>query len=366
MTALLLAFVLAAGSDVEDEHAQLEARLAAEKAAFEAIGDEKKDLLSLLDTLERLARESNQRAQALERSVARVSRQVGEARAEAELSQQELLAQQRAIAPRLFKLYRIQKQDSLAALLSAGDFAQLIKRQRALETLVASDARDLEALSTFAQWQKRRARRLERLEATGQRYLRALRSEQAVGQARLSRFKDLLSSITAEQNRMSRVIAELEQSEKELAGMVNDLQGAVGASGFRARRGQLPYPTKGLVEVGFGKVVNPRFNTVTVQKGIDIRAGEGSEVRSISSGTVVYAGWLKGYGNLVIVDHGSNYHSLYAHLANSQVEVGTVVEEGEAIGQVGDTGSLKGPYLYFEIRKSGQAVDPLPWLKSEE
>ena len=148
--------------------------------------------------------------------------------------------------------------------------------------------------------------------------------------------------------------------------MVNDLQSTVGSSGFRARKGQLSFPTKGLVEVGFGKVVNPRFNTVTVQKGIDIRAGEGTEVHTIGAGTVVYAGWLKGYGNLVIVDHGSNYHSLYAHLANSQVEVGNAVEEGEALGQVGDTGSLKGSYLYFEIRKAGQAVDPLPWLKPEE
>ena len=103
-----------------------------------------------------------------------------------------------------------------------------------------------------------------------------------------------------------------------------------------------------------------------MQKGIDIRAAEGAEVRTIGTGSVVFSGWLKGYGNLVIVDHGSNFHSLYAHLSNSQVDVGNEVEEGEVIGQVGDTGSLKGSYLYFEIRKGGQAVDPLPWLKPEE
>jgi len=364
-SALLLALVLTAG-DVEDEHAELEARLAAEKTAFDAIGDEKKDLLTLLDTLERLARESTQRAAQLERNVSRVTKQVAEARKDAEVVQLELVAQQRRIAPRLFTLYRLQKQDSLAVLLSAGDFASLIKRQRAFGTLVASDVRELDELAVFASWQRRQARRLERLEATGQRYLRALRTEQAVGQARLVRFKDLLASVSAEQNRMSRVIAELEQTEKELAGMVSDMQSTVGTSGFRARKGQLPFPTKGMVEVGFGKIVNPRFNTVTVQKGLDIRAGEGAQVQSVGTGTVVFAGWLKGYGNLVIVDHGGNFHSLYAHLANMQVEVGNAVEEGEAIGQVGDTGSLKGSFLYFEIRKGGQAVDPLPWLKPEE
>ena len=366
MTALLLALLLHAGSDVEEEHAQLEARLAAEKAAFDAIGDEKKDLLSLLDTLERLARESAQRAAALERNVARVTRQVAESRKEAAVVQAELLAQQRRIAPRLVTLYRLQKQDSLGVLLSAGDFATLIKRQRAYQTLVRSDVRELDELAVFSAWERRRAKRLERLEATGQRYLRALRTEQAVSQVRLARLKDLLASVSAEHNRMSRLIAELEQTEKELAGMVNDMQSTVGSSGFRARKGKLPYPTTGIVEVGFGKIVNPRFNTVTVQKGIDIRAAEGSEVRSIGTGSVVFAGWLKGYGNLVIVDHGSNFHSLYAHLSNSQVDVGNEVEEGETIGQVGDTGSLKGSYLYFEIRKGGQAVDPLPWLEPEE
>lgn len=366
MTALLLALLLHAFSDVEEEHQQLEARLAAEKAAFDAIGGEKKDLLSLLDTLERLARESSQRSVALERNVARVTKQVTEARKEAEVVQAELLAQQRRIAPRLVTLYRLQKQDSLGVLLSAGDFATLIKRQRAYQTLVSSDVRELEELAVFSSWQRRQARRLERLEVTGQRYLRALRSEQAVSQVRLSRFKDLLASVSAEQNRMSRLIAELEQTEKELAGMVNDMQSTVGSSAFRARKGLLPYPTHGLVEVGFGKVVNPRFNTVTVQKGIDIRAAEGAEVHTIGTGSVVFSGWLKGYGNLVIVDHGANFHSLYAHLSNSQVDVGNEVEEGETIGQVGDTGSLKGSYLYFEIRKSGQAVDPLPWLKPEE
>jgi septal ring factor EnvC (AmiA/AmiB activator) len=117
-----------------------------------------------------------------------------------------------------------------------------------------------------------------------------------------------------------------------------------------------------VVEVGFGKVVNPLFNTVTVQKGLDIRAPEGAPVRAVAAGTVVYAGWLRGYGNLLILDHGGGYHSLMAHLATLGPAPGAEVQAGEEVGTVGDTGSLKGAYLYFEIRKSGQAVDPGPWL----
>jgi septal ring factor EnvC (AmiA/AmiB activator) len=364
MTALVLLAALAAG-DVEEEHARLQERLDAEKVVFDSLGTERKSLLTLLDTLERLARDSAEREARLQRTLARVTRQSAEVKKDVAVVQTALGEQQKLLGPRLLTLYRAQKRDALGALLSSADFATLVKRQRALKTLVRADVEALDELGVLSESERAQTRRLERLEATAQRYVRALRTEQAVGQARLARFKDLLSTVNAEQGRMSRVIAELEASEKELATMVGELQPAGAASGFRARKGHLPFPTKGLVEVGFGKVVNPRFNTVTVQKGIDLRAGEGAEVTAVAEGTVVYAGWLKGYGNLVIIDHGGTYHSLYAHLANAQVEVGTVVEEGVVIGQVGDTGSLKGAYLYFEIRKGGQAIDPQPWLKQE-
>jgi septal ring factor EnvC (AmiA/AmiB activator) len=78
---------------------------------------------------------------------------------------------------------------------------------------------------------------------------------------------------------------------------------------------------------------------------------------------VAYSGWLKGYGNLLILDHGSGYHSLMAHLSRTLVQVGQQVEAGQPVAQVGDTGSLKGSYLYFEIRYRGQAIDPVPWLQ---
>lgn len=367
MLALALALSLCASpEDVAEERAELQERLDAEKRAFDAIGTEKKELLTLLDTLERLSRDSTQRVTSLEKQRQRLEKQREELSLELEANAQAVKAQQAVLGPRLLVLYRLQKRDALGFLLQATDFATLIKRQRAVSTLVASDARALEELSTLTRYQALVSRRLERLEETQARYLRALRTEQAVGQARLARFSDLLASLGAEQNRMSRLIAELEASEKELSAMVGDMAPVTQQQGFRARKGELPFPAKGVVEVGFGKVVNPRFNTVTVQKGIDLRAAVGTRVNAVGAGTVAFAGWLKGYGNLVIIDHGSGYHSLYAHLGAMAVEVGNEVEEGEGLGEVGDTGSLKGAYLYFEIRKQGQAIDPLPWLKTEE
>ena len=114
--------------------------------------------------------------------------------------------------------------------------------------------------------------------------------------------------------------------------------------------------------MAFGRLVHPKFNTVTVQKGLDIRAAAGAPVKALAPATVAWSGWLGGYGNLVVLDQGGGYHTIYAHLSEVLRPVGARVFPGEVVGTVGETGSLKGPYLYFEVRRRGLAVDPMPWV----
>ncbi len=132
---------------------------------------------------------------------------------------------------------------------------------------------------------------------------------------------------------------------------------------MRSQRGKLLFPVDaGRIETRFGRAKDPRFGTITLQRGLDIRAPEGTEVHAIHGGTVVHAGWFSGYGNLVILDHGEGLFSLFAHLATLTHAVGDQVARGEPIGTVGDTGSLKGAYLYFELRDGQKPLDPERWL----
>ena len=139
-------------------------------------------------------------------------------------------------------------------------------------------------------------------------------------------------------------------------------KGDTGLRGFGALRGRLPRPAAGAIEVPFGKVVNPRFKTVTVHNGVELGAPASAEVRAVAPGRVVHAGWFKGYGNLVIVDHGEGFHTLVGHLASMTTAMGEEVAVGTLLGTVGDTGSLRGPSLYLEIREQGRPVDPRAWL----
>jgi septal ring factor EnvC (AmiA/AmiB activator) len=134
----------------------------------------------------------------------------------------------------------------------------------------------------------------------------------------------------------------------------------VGAEPFGQLRGRLNWPIRGEVLSGFGA----HENGDQVSAGLLIAAKEGSDVHAVSHGRVVYADWLRGYGLLLIVDHGDGYLSLYGYNEALLKDVGDWVDAGDAVATSGDSGGRKSPGLYFELRYQGKAIDPRIWLKS--
>jgi murein DD-endopeptidase MepM/ murein hydrolase activator NlpD len=133
---------------------------------------------------------------------------------------------------------------------------------------------------------------------------------------------------------------------------------------FTRGRGALDWPVRGAVVGHFGPEVHPKWGTTTMNNGIDIQAPMGAAVDAVARGRVEYTSEdYAGYGQIVILNHGDGYYTLYAHLSEILVEIGAEVESGQIIGRVGDTGSLKGTVLHFEVRKGGSALDPQQWLK---
>lgn len=130
------------------------------------------------------------------------------------------------------------------------------------------------------------------------------------------------------------------------------------------KKEKLPWPIEGQLITRFGLQKHPRFNTLTINNGIEIAPMEGQVVvKSIHPGKVVYADYFQGYGNLIIIDHGMNYYTLYGHCSDFLVKKGDFVEAGQPIALIGDISSLKGVSLYFEIRFKTKPLDPLHWLR---
>ncbi len=135
--------------------------------------------------------------------------------------------------------------------------------------------------------------------------------------------------------------------------------------GLEALRGKLDWPVHGSVSAPFGKYKHPEFAGEIFRKGIDIDAAIGEEIRAVEKGTVVYADRFSGYGKMVIVDHGERYYTIYGHLSEIIKKSGDEVRRGEVVGRAGDSDSLAGSKLYFEMRKDGHSLDPVPWFKKQ-
>jgi murein hydrolase activator len=128
------------------------------------------------------------------------------------------------------------------------------------------------------------------------------------------------------------------------------------------KKGRLNLPLKGRILNKFGRKRVKEYDSYIVYNGINFRAKKGTSVKAVFDGKVLYAGELEGYGNLVIVGHGKEYHSLYGHLDSINVTVNKVVKTGDLIALSGDSGSLEGNTLYFELRKNGQPIEPVRWF----
>ena len=133
--------------------------------------------------------------------------------------------------------------------------------------------------------------------------------------------------------------------------------------GFGSQKGRMSLPVRGEIVETYGKHKHPEFNSYTFSKGLSISAGAGSDIKAIYDGSVIFSDYFKGYGNMIIIDHGGGYFSLYAHAAKILKKVGADVARNETVATVGDTDSSRGPMLYFEIRHQGKPVDPADWVR---
>mgnify|MGYP002628546223 CR=1 FL=1 len=130
------------------------------------------------------------------------------------------------------------------------------------------------------------------------------------------------------------------------------------------KKGRLTLPVRGKILNKFGRQKDKQYGSFIVHNGIDIKTRAGTPVRSIFNGKVLYTGELEGYGNLVIIGHGKDYHSLYGHLDSIDAKPNQVVQSGDIIGRSGDTGSLVGETLYLEMREKGKPIEPVRWFKT--
>jgi septal ring factor EnvC (AmiA/AmiB activator) len=368
--ALLAPAVLRAASVGKDLEG-LKKKIAKEK---QGISQVQKKEGSVLQTLGKIEGDLDKKTQELKQANARfgtVSSEMKKKQAEAESIKISIAQRQELFRNRAVALYRWYRGGTPFILLNGElSLGSLLQRKQYLLSTVAFDSHLIQQLQEETQRQDLIARELalKKKELGSQKQAIAAAQESVRKEAENK--KQLLASLRREKESRMRVVRELEAAALRLQKMMDEISRRAISKpaevppgvGLGALRGRLDWPVKGQLVSGFGKARHPEVAAEVFHNGIDIEAPVGEEVKAVEKGTVVFADHFSGYGKMVILDHGERYYTIYAHLSEILKKNGDAVKRGEVVGRAGDSDSLAGARLYFEMRKDGRSIDPVPWF----
>jgi septal ring factor EnvC (AmiA/AmiB activator) len=277
--------------------------------------------------------------------------------------------QKRYLGRRLDALYRLGNLTYLRLFLSIDQSHNPLEAMSMLSYLVGRDSR---AVTRFQHDKEQLNVRTADLH---DRQVRLAQMKQVIEERRHSvelarnEKQHMLIALQEEVSGSKEHLADLEEKAERLERLVdilsrNEITDITGAEDIRTVAGGLPWPVEGPVVEHFGKQRNAKFSTYTVNNGLKIGAAQGAPVHAVFRGTVLFSQWFKGYGNLIILDHGNHVLSLYGNLKSPGVAVGDRIEAGQTIAGVGDGENEQSPaYLYFEMRQDNKPEDPQKWLR---
>jgi len=293
-------------------------------------------------------------------------------------SQSRLARAKMLLAARLRAIYKQGETGLTSLLVSANSLHQAALNLRYLQAIAHQDRQLIQnfqrEIGSYREKKGEVNRQLLNL-SSSQRALKAKQEEIAQDERQK---RSLLAQVKSDKAISLQRISELQRSSAALQAFIVQLQekmkslrasAARGAEAvylqglhFASAKGKLAWPSRGELVASFGRQEHPRYHTFTFNKGIDIAAPMGEEIKAVFEGVVLFADWFRGYGKMAIIDHGQGFFSLYAHASELVVKVGDKVSPRQVIGKVGDSGSPEGSWLHFEIRENGKPVDPLQWL----
>lgn len=346
--------------------AQLEQIAAELKRREAAIGQRAEQLSLTARELKQLEQQMATVASELNRTQAQLNdakARLNDLQQQARELKSELVGQRTLLEQQVDAAYRLGDHDYLRLVLQQ---QQPNKFERILGYYGYFNRARLSAIATIAETQQQLEQVQEDVLAQQdelERRTAQQRQQQGVLKAQQDEQKQLIKRLNREQSADQQRIAELRQDQEALEQVLAAIQLALREEprleGLTALKGKLQWPAEGRVQRVFGR---ERSGGVT-WKGVVINASDGEPVRAIADGRVLYANWLRGYGLLIVLDHGDGYMSLYGHNQTILPAVGSIVRANETIALVGQSGGREEPAVYFEIRVKGDAVNPVQWCR---
>lgn len=303
---------------------------------------------------------------------------------EVEVVKSEAERKMQQIRVRITALYKAGEFGNARMFFSSESFPQMVENLRYMKSVVDNDRKLFSEYNAKIDQLRLLKASLERDLVRKEKIKAGMESKKREIEGEKKKKAQFLTQVRADKKGYMSSLRELEANARSLQAMVEKLEAksrksytkrnkpivgsgpqlpAVPDKGFGSMKGHLSLPARGEIIGRFGRHKHPEFNSYTVSNGISIAAPNGTEIHSVYGGQVIFADYFKGYGNMVIVDHGGGFFSLYAHAERILKKVGSSVSRNDILASSGDTDSTRGPMLYFEIRYQGKPVDPAPWFR---
>ena len=331
-----------------------------------------KEIIQHLQQVDLALNTSRKRTADLKREIEKLEDRIDEVSAGSKELIERIQANEEYVAKRLVALYKMSRLGKFHLLVSADTINEFNQRNVALERILAYDEKIQQDLV--------------KNQVELKKMLRSLDDHIALRSTHVSEFQKQTRMMSQERSTRTKLLADIrKQKSLELAAIDALIQAAddlghkikllsrkknkdvpdknASRLSFTAHKGLLIMPVKGKIINLFGPYKNPKYNITNFRSGIEIKADHGEPIRSVFKGKVIFSDWFKGYGNMIIIDHGNNYYTVYAHMEETFKSKGDAVDAGDVIATVGDTGSMTGSKLYFEVRHHGKPMNPLKWLK---
>jgi len=353
---------------------KIEQQIKSVKDEINTLQKKESGYLETLHKIEKLLQDTEKELQAIERDLELAQKEIKQG--EDELIREKHILKERTIVleSRLREIYKRRLTGYLEILFNSENFSDFLTRFRYIKNILSLDA---EVINDIRQQMKKienNKMNLENREEILSLLKKEVEKEKENIEFSIKAKKSIINKLDSQKEAYLKSLKELEQSSQEIENIIERIykqqeedskkasQKEVPTITLKPKKGILALPLQGKLISEYGRQKNTDFNTYTFNSGIDISAPLGEVVRAAGSGDVIYTGSIKGYGQIIIIDHGGRVTTLYAHLSKILIDIGDKVKKGQTIGQVGDSGGVSSTRLHFEVRAEGKPTDPMNWL----
>jgi len=353
---------------------KIEQQIKSVKNEINSLQKKESGYLEALHKIEKLLLDTEKELKTIEKDLQLAQKEIKTTEDEVVIEKEKLRGKTKLLEERLREIYKRRLTGYLEILFNSESFSDFLTRFRYIKNILSLDAEVINDIRQQTKKIENKKMNLENREEILSLLIKEVEKEKENIEFSIKSKKSIINKIDSEKEAHLKSLKELEQSSQEIKNIIENIykqkeedskkasRKEVPTITLKPKKGILALPVRGKLISGYGRQKNTEFNTYTFNSGIDISAPLGQVVHASGSGEVIYTGNIKGYGQIVIIDHGGRVTTLYAHLSKILVEIGDKVKKEQTIGQTGDSGGVSTPRLHFEVRVEGKPTDPMNWL----